>query len=396
MATLAECPVCHKKQSIKNKVCDCGENLDNAKKNKRVRYHIVYRKDGKQVWKSLSSFEGMSPYSIEDAHDIEAKFRVAKRENKLDIFEPKKEATMTFRELSDWYLELESVKDLASYKTAVGYLKKFNSEFGNRIVNTIKLNDLKNLQVKRKREGLKPKTIDDEVGYARTMIINAFDNDIIGGDTLKVFRKVKNVLKRNSNARDRVLGVKEYETLLTRSPRHLKEILITGYWTGMRRAEITGLAWDRIDLPNRMIHLEALDTKDAEARDVPIAKDVYELFKSIPRPIHGGHVFLYNGKPIQDFYTALKRACGKAKIPWGQDVKNGFVFHDFRHGFVTDMRKAGISKNVRTSITGHANSDMDARYDKIDDEDKHQAMERLTAYRLNVRQSVSFTASHDA
>lgn len=32
MAVLAECPICRRRQSLRNKVCKCGENLDKAKK----------------------------------------------------------------------------------------------------------------------------------------------------------------------------------------------------------------------------------------------------------------------------------------------------------------------------------------------------------------------------
>lgn len=37
MAILAECPFCHKKQATKNKVCVCGEDLDNKQKTKKER-----------------------------------------------------------------------------------------------------------------------------------------------------------------------------------------------------------------------------------------------------------------------------------------------------------------------------------------------------------------------
>jgi hypothetical protein len=42
MATLAECPRCHKRQATKNKAYLCGENLDKAKQSKRVRYRVSY------------------------------------------------------------------------------------------------------------------------------------------------------------------------------------------------------------------------------------------------------------------------------------------------------------------------------------------------------------------
>ena len=72
--------------------------------------------------------------------------------------------------------------------------------------------------------------------------------------------------------------------------------------------------------------------------------------------------FFDNGKPItKRCETGLKTACGKAGITWGRDVEGGFIFHDLRHTFVTDARKAGMDRTVRMNITGHAISDMDQR-----------------------------------
>ena len=60
MAVLAECPLCHKKQSTKNKKCSCGLKLDEAKKSKKVRYWITFRMpDGKQRRESVGAFEGL-------------------------------------------------------------------------------------------------------------------------------------------------------------------------------------------------------------------------------------------------------------------------------------------------------------------------------------------------
>ena len=379
MAILTECPICHRKQSIKNKKCSCGADMDAEKrKKKRVKYYIVYRVNGKQRWELVG-------FSINEARDANGKRRSQKRENR--IFDILPEAKMTFEELSEWYLGLETVKQLASFKTIKGYLKKFNGEFVSMKVCDIKLSDLENLQVKRKREGLKPKTIDDEISYAKTMIIKAFNNDKVGGNTLKTFQRVKRQLNnKNANARDRVLSGDEYESILRNSPKHLKDILVIAYWTGMRKGEILNLTWDKVNLKDRIISLEAVDTKEGKAKTVPIGDRLYEVLSRIPRSIHDSHVFLYCGRPIGHFTTALKTACEEAGVTWGREVKDGFTFHDIRHTFVTDMRKAGVSKSVRMSITGHAPKDMDDRYNRVDDNDKLQAISQLEADRGNVRQ----------
>ena len=44
MAILLECPMCHKKQTRKNKLCVCGADLDKLKRQKqKVKYWNDYR-----------------------------------------------------------------------------------------------------------------------------------------------------------------------------------------------------------------------------------------------------------------------------------------------------------------------------------------------------------------
>ena len=54
MAILAQCPICRRRQSAKNKKCKCGENLDKAKKGKKVRYWIDYPLPNGKVRGNLS------------------------------------------------------------------------------------------------------------------------------------------------------------------------------------------------------------------------------------------------------------------------------------------------------------------------------------------------------
>ena len=58
MTILAECPNCHKKQSIRNKLCNCGINLDRAKRDLNVKYWISYRtSNGKQKRELVGDLE---------------------------------------------------------------------------------------------------------------------------------------------------------------------------------------------------------------------------------------------------------------------------------------------------------------------------------------------------
>ena len=372
MAILAECPICKKKQGIRNKVCSCGENLDQAKKSKRVRYWIAFYLPGKKKRRELVG------YSIDEARAAMGKRRAQKKENR--IFDMLPESKMTFEELAKWYLGLESVKTIKTVWRIKIALEHFNSHHGNTVVGRISQVDLEDYQAKRKKEGAAGSTIDKELSTVHTMVNKAFDNDLINGQCLRAFKRVKSLLKKNENARDRILSLDEYKALMSELPLHTKAIVATAYYTGMRKGEILGLTWDKIDLKNRVIRLQAEDTKDKEPRLVPICDELVTVLESIPRAIHDNHVFLYEGKPYQDIRAALRHGCKEAGISYGRDRKDGFIFHDLRHTFNTNMRKAGVPESVIMQITGHSTREMFDRYNTVDEEDSKIAMASLQRY----------------
>ena len=383
MAVLIEC-VCHKKQSLKNKMCsECGQGLDALKRTGKAKYWIAYRVNGILRREVIGC-------SLSEAKDAEGKRRVQKREKR--IFEILPESNMTFSELTEWYLGLATVKNLASYPTIEICLNKFNSELGNKIVSEVKPIDLENYQLKRKKEGKADHTIDSEIGAAKTMLNKAFDNDRIGGEALRWFKKVKKLLKRNANARSRILSMEEFNRVVQVLPLHARWIVQTGFHTGMRRAEITSLTWDKVSTQDRVIRLEAKDTKDKEPREIPINDDLCNILNSIPKHIHDKHVFLYRGKPVRNISRTIRTACKKAGIPYGRFRKEGFVFHDLRRTFNTRMRKSGVAESVIMSITGHSTREMFDRYNTVDIEDKREGMRK---FQESIRKDVHQSVHHD-
>ena len=99
MAVLAECPICNRKQSNRNKACiKCGNDLDKSKRSRKVRYWInQWLPGGKQRRESIG-------YSIKEAKAADGKRKVQKRENR--IFDILPENKITFHELTEWYLNL--------------------------------------------------------------------------------------------------------------------------------------------------------------------------------------------------------------------------------------------------------------------------------------------------
>lgn len=375
MAILAECPVCHKKQKVTNKVCDCGTGFDKAKKSGKVRYWIQFRLPG---GKQRKEYVGTS---IEEARDADGKRRVQKRENR--IFDILPEAKMTFEELTNWYTELAPVKKLASYKRVKQALSSFNKTFGDRIVGSIKPVELEEYQERRERDGKAAATIDMEISIAKTMIVKAFDNDMVDGRTVKAFRKIRRKLKKAANARRRTVTIEEYQRLCSVAPAHLKAFITIGFNTGMRAGEIRMMQWSYIDREKGFIRLPEDITKERKAKIIPINHHVQELLDSLPRAIHHGFVLTYRGEPIQDrggFKRSFGTACKNAGIPCGRKAEDGMTFHDIRRTVKTNMLNAGVNKVHRDLILGHSLQGMDVHYIVPSEEDLRAAMERYTAW----------------
>lgn len=376
MAILAECPICHNKQSAKNKQCKCGADLDKAKRSKKVKYHIVYRVNGKQKWELADD-----PFSIESARGCEGKRRSQKVENRiLDILP---DAKMTFSELAKWYLKLKAVKKLASYNRVEFALNNFNKVFGHRIVGTIKPIDLEDYQNGREEQGRAPATIDMEISIVKTMVTKAFDNDMVGGHTVKAFRRVKKKLKKGSNARKRVVSPEEYIKLAGGAKSHLAPIIIIAYNTGMRRGELRQLKWAYIDREKMFIRLPKEVTKEGKPKNIPINHHVKTVLDNLPRALKHDFIFTYKGRPITH-KDSLKRsftnACDNAGIPHGTKTPNGITFHDIRRSVKTNMLAAGIDKAHRDIIVGHSLEGMDVHYLAPTEESLKVAMDKYTEW----------------
>jgi integrase len=375
MAVNAQCPICRRKQSNKNKKCkECGEDLDQAKRSGRVKYFINYYINQKLKWELVGT-------SIEDARAADGKRKTQKRENR--IFDILPDSKMNFDELTEWYLKLDTVKELSSFDRIEGALKNFNNTFGTLKVLNIKQTDLETYQEKRKKQGRAPATIDMEIKYAQTMVTKAFDNDKIDGRALKPFRRTKRKLKKGGNARKRAIGVDEYLKLLSNAAAHLQPILIVMFNTGMRTGEIRKLRWSHIDRKAMFIRLPKEITKEKRPKNIPINHHVKTVLDSIPRHLKHNFVFTYKGGPITQkdgLKRSFRTACKNAKIPCGQKTPNGITPHDFRRTMKTNMLSAGVDKAHRDMIVGHSLHGMDAIYLVENDEALRAAMDKFTKW----------------
>ena len=132
------------------------------------------------------------------------------------------------------------------------------------------------------------------------------------------------------------------------------------------------------------LDLEPEDTKNSEPRRIYFNDVLWDIFRKAGkvRGLKHDYVFTYRGKPIKEFREGFNRALKKAGI------KN-FHFHDLRHTFNTNMRKAGVDQTVIMKLTGHKTLAMFTRYNTVDQADAVDAMKRLDSFLSTQKSSQS-------
>ncbi|HOC93203.1 MAG TPA: site-specific integrase [bacterium] len=170
-------------------------------------------------------------------------------------------------------------------------------------------------------------------------------------------------------------------------------VAATAIYTGMRKSEILGLTWDRVDLNNRTIYLER--TKGGKRREVKAPEKLTDIFKELESMKSGGHVFINRlNKPYEDIRKSHERALEASGIErrrLGQfDAisdpaeraaaikRNRITFHTLRHTFGTLLAKECRDLNIVKKAMGHANIVTTERYSHVLPDAHREAVEALS------------------
>ena len=376
MAILAECPICHRRQKVKNKKCvKCEGNLDKQKQGGKVKYWIVYWLNGKQIWEPALNEKG-EKLSINDAKAAEGKRQGQRKEKVITILNVRPQR-MTFSELVEWYLGQEHVKDR---KNKERNLRDFNAQFGTRTVDSIDNSDLLNYQVRLKGEGKEDATVDNKMSSIKTVINQALKDRKITREVAETFSSVKKVLKKNpntgksSNAKEVIISFEIFNALHEAIRERSKVPLKVKYWTGMREGEVLNLKRDRISLERKMIELRPEDTKEKRAKGIPIIDEICPALQGLCEKAKDRIFTVTKDQFIRD----VKEASKKIGLTYGRKLKDGFTAHSLRHTFKTNAMRAGVPQAVSMRISGHSTEEMNLRYSHPQLDDLRAAMEKIT------------------
>jgi integrase len=145
--------------------------------------------------------------------------------------------------------------------------------------------------------------------------------------------------------------------LLGRFPVHTRDMAIFALATGLRKSNVAGLEWERVDLSRRCCFIPGYLSKSGEPIAVPLNDDAIEVltrWQQIhennrgrwPAAVHR-YVFVYRQRaPIQQLTTRMwRRECKAVGL-------EGVTFHTLRHAWASWQVQASTPLRILVSTPG--------------------------------------------
>lgn len=287
--------------------------------------------------------------TFETKADAEAWARQIESEMDRKVFISRAEAEQyTLSECLDRYIE-EYIPRLKHGKREADRARALQRRpIAHRIMATIRAKDIADYRREREAENVSGNTI--RLDFALLSKLFNYARSDWGMESLQ--NPVELAAKpKPSKGRDRRLEKGEEEKLLKAASPIFQAVILFALATAMRREEIASLQWKNVSINSRYVYLP--ETKNAEARTVPLSATALDILRALPSAERGERVFGMTANQITD---TMKRVRKKAEL-------SNIRFHDLRHEATSRFfENTDLDVMEIKAITGHKTLQMLARY----------------------------------
>ena len=278
-----------------------------------------------------------------------------------------------FEDVALVYLQEKSKK--RSIKDLKIHVRRLRTHFEGFTMNTLRPKDVSEYIGIRLAEGVANSTVNRELEVLSASINLA--NQQLEWD---LPNPVKGRKLKEPEGRLRWLSVTEAEQLLDTAnrpaSRYLVDFINIALHTGMRKGEILGLEWSRVNFHDSLMYLEGHHTKSAKRRAIPINKVAREAllrrmrYRAEVCPDSPWVFCNDKGERIQDVKRSFNTACRKAGI-------EDFRIHDLRHTCAAWLASSGVPLSEVRDLLGHSSITVTERYAHLAPENVRAAVSKL-------------------
>lgn len=173
------------------------------------------------------------------------------------------------------------------------------------------------------------------------------------------------------------------QKIIDRAANHLKPIIYTAIYTGMRLGNILTLKWENVDFTSNTINIKVKDrTKDGGKNlSIPMIQQLVEVLQA--QPHINEYVFNFRGKPIKSIMSSWR------SIFYYRDDNGVFTkrlkdntlpyvnFHTLRHTAATWILKKTNNLRITKEILGHSDIKTTMKYAHVLDDEKRNALNKV-------------------
>lgn len=260
-----------------------------------------------------------------------------------------------------WLRESGHKRSIEDDKSHLRWLDKFLSGYQ---LHEITRDVLEDVAEKKAATGVSPTTVNRMMEVVRAILRKAHA-EWEWLDKVPVIR-----MRAEPKKRIRWLTPTQANRLIDELPKHLKDVVGFSLATGLRKANVTGLKWQDIDLDRGHAWVHPDEAKANKAIPVPLNQTAMDILKRC-KGAHPTYVFTYCGNPIQQCNTkAWKKALNRAGI-------KDFRWHDLRHTWASWHVQNGTSLQELQQLGGWSTFDMVLRYAHLSSEHLKSAANRV-------------------